>query len=103
MSEGQSLIAAPSGVRWTPQQNGVAERKNQYLLETARALLIGTHDLRHHWDNAIIIAVHLINCMSSSVLTFKTPLQVLAQHELMHSVLTYDVDYEETFAPFAKI
>ncbi|XP_020421225.1 uncharacterized protein LOC109949576 [Prunus persica] len=32
----------------TPQQNGVAERKNRYLLETARAFLIGGHVPRHH-------------------------------------------------------
>ncbi|CAL2225265.1 unnamed protein product [Prunus armeniaca] len=31
----------------TPQQNGVAKRKNQHLLETARALLIGIHMFFH--------------------------------------------------------
>ncbi|CAL9006226.1 unnamed protein product, partial [Prunus brigantina] len=71
----------------TPQQNGVAERKNRHLLETARALLIGAHVPRHHWDDAIVTAVHLINRMPSGVLTFKTPLQVLAQHKPLPSVL----------------
>ncbi|CAL2271851.1 unnamed protein product [Prunus armeniaca] len=71
----------------TPQQNGVAEQKNQHLLETARALLIGAHVPRHHWDDAIVTAVHLINRMPSGVLTFKTPLQVLAQHRPLPSVL----------------
>ncbi|CAL8083793.1 unnamed protein product [Prunus armeniaca] len=71
----------------TPQQNGVAERKNRHLLETARALLIGAHVPRHHWDDAIVTAVHLINRMPSGVLTFKTPLQVLAQHRPLPSVL----------------
>ena len=71
----------------TPQQNGVAERKNRHLLETARALLIGAHVPRHHWDDAIVTAVHLINRMPSSVLTFKTPLQVLTQHRPLPSVL----------------
>ena len=27
----------------TPQQNGVAKRKNRHILETTRALLIGAH------------------------------------------------------------
>ncbi|KAI5350200.1 hypothetical protein L3X38_003091 [Prunus dulcis] len=71
----------------TPQQNGVAEQKNRHLLETARALLIGAHVPRHHWDDAIVTAVHLINRMPSGVLTFKTPLQVLAQHGLLPFVL----------------
>ncbi|CAL8151472.1 unnamed protein product [Prunus armeniaca] len=71
----------------TPQQNGVAERKNRHLLETARALLIGAHVPRHHWDDAIVTAVHLINRMPSGVLTFKIPLQVLAQHRPLPSVL----------------
>ncbi|KAI5313775.1 hypothetical protein L3X38_042951 [Prunus dulcis] len=73
----------------TPQQNGVAERKNRHLLETARALLISTHVPRHHWDDAIVTAVHLINRMPSGVLTFKTPLQVLAQHRPLPSVLVF--------------
>ncbi|CAL9016053.1 unnamed protein product, partial [Prunus brigantina] len=71
----------------TSQQNGVAERKNRHLLETAQALLIGAHVPRHHWDDAIVTAVHLINRMPSGVLTFKTPLQVLAQHKPLPSVL----------------
>ncbi|CAL2271706.1 unnamed protein product [Prunus armeniaca] len=49
----------------TPQQNGVAKRKNRHLLEIARALLIGAHVPRHHWDDAIVTAVHLINRMPS--------------------------------------
>lgn len=71
----------------TPQQNGVAERKNRHLLETAQTLLIGAHVPRHHWDDAIVIAVHLINRMASGVLTFKTTLQVLAQHRPLPSIL----------------
>ena len=70
----------------TPQQNGVAERKNRHLLETARALLIGAHVPRHHWDDAIVTAVYLINRMPSKVLDFRTPLQALAQHGPLPSV-----------------
>jgi len=32
----------------TPQKNGVAERKNRYILETTRALLIGAHIPQHY-------------------------------------------------------
>ncbi|KAI5324900.1 hypothetical protein L3X38_033973 [Prunus dulcis] len=55
----------------TPQQNGVAERRNRHLLETTRALLIGAYVPHHHWDDAIVTAVHLINHMPFGVLTFK--------------------------------
>ncbi|BBH02937.1 hypothetical protein Prudu_013658 [Prunus dulcis] len=64
----------------TPQQNSVAERKNRHLLETARALLIRGHVPRHHWDDVVVTAIHLINHMPSGVLNFKTLLQVLARH-----------------------
>ncbi|CAL2267120.1 unnamed protein product [Prunus armeniaca] len=53
----------------------------------ARALLIGGHVPRHHWDDAVIIDIHLIDRMPSKVLNFKTPLQVLTQHGPLPSVL----------------
>ncbi|XP_052733587.1 uncharacterized protein LOC108339168 isoform X3 [Vigna angularis] len=33
----------------TPQQNGIVERKNRHLVETARTLLLGVHIPVHHW------------------------------------------------------
>ncbi|CAL2259667.1 unnamed protein product [Prunus armeniaca] len=83
----------------TPQQNGVAERKNRHLLETARALLICAHVPRHHWDYAIVTTVHLINRMSSGVLTFKTPLQkgYRCYHPLtQRTYVTLDVTFLES-------
>jgi transposase InsO family protein len=64
----------------TPQQNGVAERKNRHILETARTLLIGASVPSRHWEDAVGTAVHLLNRMPSKVLKFDTPLQVLANH-----------------------
>ena len=71
----------------TPQQNGVAERKNHHLLEMARSLLIGAHVSRSSWDVALLTATYLINRMPSKVLDFHTPLQVLATFEHLPSVL----------------
>ncbi|KAI5343659.1 hypothetical protein L3X38_011535 [Prunus dulcis] len=76
----------------TPQQNGVAERKNRHVLETARALLISGHVPHHHSDDVVVTAVHFINCMPSGVLNFRTPLQVLAQHEPLPSILGGDTE-----------
>ncbi|CAN6687056.1 unnamed protein product [Malus baccata var. baccata] len=64
----------------TPQQNGVAERKNRHILETARALLIGASVPKRFWPEAVTYAVYVINRMPSRVVEFRTPLQVLTEH-----------------------
>ncbi|KAM1789243.1 hypothetical protein ACFX11_039423 [Malus domestica] len=71
----------------TPQQNGVVERKNSHLLETARSLLIGAYVPRSFWDVALQTATYLINRMPSKVLNFLIPLQVLATFVPLPSVL----------------
>ncbi|XP_010263164.1 PREDICTED: uncharacterized protein LOC104601508 [Nelumbo nucifera] len=71
----------------TPQQNGIAERKNRYILETAHALLLGAHVPNRHWVDVVATAMHLLNRMPSRVLQFKTPLQVLSSHVSLPSVL----------------
>ncbi|RVX02093.1 Retrovirus-related Pol polyprotein from transposon TNT 1-94 [Vitis vinifera] len=48
------------------QQNGVAERKNQHLVETARTILLHSNVPFHFWGDAILTACYLINRMSSS-------------------------------------
>ena len=58
----------------TPQQNGIAERKNKHLLEVARALLF-THKVpKIFWGDAVLTATFLINRMPSKVLKFATPI-----------------------------
>ena len=48
---------------YTPQQNGVVERKNRTLIDMARTMLdeYKTPDL--FWCEAINIACHAINCL----------------------------------------
>ncbi|CAL9011096.1 unnamed protein product, partial [Prunus brigantina] len=64
----------------TPQQNGVAERKNRHLLEVVRASLFGAHMPRSFWGEAVLSAAYLINRIPSSILQFRTPLQTLQHH-----------------------
>ena len=71
----------------TPQQNGVAERKNRHILETARSMLLEYEVPQVYWDHAVASAVYLINRMPSNVLNFQTPLQVLSSHVPISSVL----------------
>jgi hypothetical protein len=71
----------------TPQQNGIAERKNRHILETARALLIGAHAPPRYWADAVTTSVHLLNRMPSKMLGFQTPLQALAAYVPLPTVL----------------
>ena len=70
------VILHQSSCAYTPQLNGVAERKNCHLVETARTLL-------HHkvpqrfWGDAILSSCYLINRMSSFVLHDQIPHSVL--------------------------
>ena len=61
----------------TPAQNGVAERKNRHLLETARALLFQMHVPKHLWANVVSTACFLINRMPLLVLNWDTPYHIL--------------------------
>jgi hypothetical protein len=70
----------------TPQQNGVAERKNRHLLEVVRALLIESHMPLSYWGEALTSSVYLINRVPSSTLDFQTPLQVLVEAVIAPSV-----------------
>ncbi|KAK2966742.1 hypothetical protein RJ640_001066 [Escallonia rubra] len=61
----------------TPAQNGVAERKNRHLLETARALLFQMKVPKPFLADAISTACFLINRMPSTVLNGDVPYNVL--------------------------
>lgn len=55
-------------VPYTPQQNGVAERKNRTLVETARCLLAQSNLPAHFWGEALNTANYLRNrCISKSL------------------------------------
>ena len=63
----------------TPQQNGVAERKNRHLLEVARALLFSNKVPNYLWGEAVLTAAYLINRMPSKILNFQTPINVFKE------------------------
>ena len=56
-------------------------------IETAQALLIGANAPPRYWANTVTTVVHLLNRMPSKVLGFQTPLQALAAHTPLPSVL----------------
>ncbi|TQE01264.1 hypothetical protein C1H46_013171 [Malus baccata] len=62
---------------YTPQQNGLAERKHRHILETAITLL-QTASLPHKlWFHACAISVYLINRMACQTLQMSSPFQCL--------------------------
>ena len=62
---------------YTPQQNGIAERKNRHLIETARTLLIHNNVPTKFWSDAVLTACYLINRMPSSTLNNQIPHSLL--------------------------
>ena len=74
-------ILYQSSCAYTPQQNGVAERKNRHLVETTRTLLIHHKVPQHFWGGAILAACYLINRMSSSVLHDQIPHSILLSNQ----------------------
>ena len=73
----QHGILHQSSCAHTPQQNGVAERKNRHLIETARTLLLHYHIPFRFWGDAVLTACYLINRMPSSVLHAQIPHSLL--------------------------
>ncbi|PKU80445.1 Retrovirus-related Pol polyprotein from transposon TNT 1-94 [Dendrobium catenatum] len=62
---------------YTPEQNGLAERKHRHIIETTRALLL-TASLPHsYWAEAVTTAVYLINRLPSLTIHNQTPLELM--------------------------
>ena len=60
---------------YTPQQNGVVERRNQSVVAMARSILRARGVPGHLWGEAVHTAVFLLNRAPTSALDGKTPYQ----------------------------
>jgi len=58
---------------YTPQQNGVVERRNQTVVEMARCLLKSMGVPARFWGEAVKVAVYLLNRSPTKSLSGKTP------------------------------
>jgi hypothetical protein len=72
----RGIIHQTSCVR-TPQQNGIAERKNGPILAIARALMLQMHVPKPFWADVVLTATYLLNRMPSRVLKGKSPFEIL--------------------------
>ena len=60
---------------YTPEQNGVAERKNRTVVEMARSLLKGKHLPNQFWAEAVATAVYLLNISPTKAVMNRTPFE----------------------------
>ncbi|KAK1685811.1 hypothetical protein QYE76_046659, partial [Lolium multiflorum] len=62
---------------YTPQQNGVVERKNRTIIEMARTMLSEFNSPHNFWGEAISTAIHYSNRLFLRPLHNKTPYELL--------------------------
>ena len=66
-------IRRPLILPYSPQQNGMAERKNRYILDMVRIMVKSKRMPKELWVEAIDCAVYLSNRSSTRSVWEKTP------------------------------
>ncbi|XP_019251164.1 PREDICTED: uncharacterized protein LOC109230088 [Nicotiana attenuata] len=94
---------------YTPQQNGIAERKHRHILEVTRAIRFQAEIPIRFWGHCVTAAVYLINRLPSTVINNKTPYERLYQKPPSYTHLrdrvffvNRDVIFREDVFPFKR-
>lgn len=69
---GQLGIIHQRSSSYTPQQNGVAERKHRHILEVTRAIRFQANIPLKFWGHSVKASVYLINRLHSSVINMSS-------------------------------
>ncbi|PRQ23286.1 putative RNA-directed DNA polymerase [Rosa chinensis] len=67
--------------RYTPQQNGVAERKNRTIMDMVRCMLKFKGLPKYFWAEAVSCAVYILNRSPSRSIDGSTPYEVWSGHK----------------------
>lgn len=96
----QRHLTAP----YSPQQNGVVERRNRTLLEMTRSVLKHMHVPNTLWGEAVRHSTYLINRLAIQALDERTPYEMLRSRKpsLGHLKVFRCVCYARTEAPGRK-
>lgn len=66
---------------FTPQQIGVAERKNRTILNMVRSIVKGKYFPRNFWAETVLCAVYLLNRCPTKSVNFKTPYEAWSKRK----------------------
>lgn len=66
---------------YTPQQNGVAERKNRSVLNMTRCMMMGMNVPQRFWPEAVQYSVYILNRSPTSILGNITPTEKWNNHK----------------------
>ena len=70
-------ILHQSSCSYTPQQNGVVERKHRHILNIARAIIFQSKLPIRYWGYCVKAVVYLMNRLPSSSISNKSPYELL--------------------------
>ncbi|KAH9723177.1 Integrase catalytic domain-containing protein [Citrus sinensis] len=91
-------------IRDTPQQNRVAKRMNQTILEKVRCMLSNAGLNKEFWVEAVVYACHLINCLPSTVIEGRTPMEMwIFQEDDKTSSTLQHVEFEKVKADLVGV
>lgn len=94
----QSGIIQQSSNRYTPQQNGVAERNNRTIMDRVRAMLIDSKLDARYWGEAVLCSTYLKNISPTSAIAASTPYEIWFKRKpnLSHLRIFGSVGYVRT-------